>query len=167
MTKSPLHPTGAAAHDVTATVQGVLARMANAPGALLPVLHALQDALGCVPADAVPAIADALNLSRAEVHGVISYYHHFRSSPPTPHTVQVCRAEACQSLGAEALLAHARQHLGCGLHAQSGDGAFTVEAAYCLGLCASSPAITVDGQVHARMTPQKFDALVAHARQAA
>ncbi len=166
MTKSPLHPTGAAARDVATTVQGVLAHMASTPGALLPVLHALQDALGYVPADAVPAIADALNLSRAEVHGVISYYHHFRSSPPTPHTVQVCRAEACQSRGAEALLAHARQHLGCGLHAQSGDGAFTVEAAYCLGLCASSPAITVDGQVHARMTPQKFDALVAHARQA-
>ncbi|MCB1987422.1 MAG: NAD(P)H-dependent oxidoreductase subunit E, partial [Burkholderiaceae bacterium] len=114
-----------------------------------------------------PTIADALNVSRAEVHGVISYYHHFRSSPPTPHTVQVCRAEACQAMGAEALLAHARQHLGCGLHAESGDGRFKVEPAYCLGLCASSPAITVDGQVHARMTPHKLDALVAQAREAA
>jgi formate dehydrogenase subunit gamma len=161
MTTSPLSP-GAAA-----TVQDVLARLAAEPGALLPILHALQDTLGYVPPDAVPTIADALNVSRAEVHGVISYYHHFRSSPPTPHTLQVCRAEACQAMGAEALLAHARQHLGCGLHAESGDGSFTVEPAYCLGLCASSPAITLDGQVHARMTPHKLDALVAQAREAA
>ena len=152
---------------VAATVQDVLARLASEPGALLPILHALQDTLGYVPPETVPTIADALNLSRAEVHGVISYYHHFRSSPPTPHTLQVCRAEACQAMGAEALLAHARQHLGCGLHAESGDGSFTVEPAYCLGLCASSPAITVDGQMHARVTPQKLNALVAQAREAA
>ena len=170
MTTSPIHHTAAPRPGVDSAVQGVLAQLAGEPGALLPILHALQDALGYVPPDSVPTIADALNLSRAEVHGVISYYHHFHSSPPTPHTVQVCRAEACQSMGAEALLAHARQHLGCGMHAQSGDGVFTVEAAYCLGLCASSPAITVDGQVHARMTPQKFDALlarVAHSQEAA
>lgn len=165
MTMSSIsHP--AAPPDMTAALQAVLARLSGEPGALLPILHALQDALGYVPADAVPTIAQALNLSRAEVHGVISYYHDFRSSPPTPHTARICRAEACQSMGAEALLAHARQHLGCGLHDQSGDGAFTVEAAYCLGLCASSPAITLDGQVHARITPQKFDALIAQAREA-
>lgn len=150
-----------------ATVQAVLARLAGEPGALLPILHALQDALGHVPGDAVPRIADALNLSRAEVHGVISYYHHFRSTPAPAHTVQICRAEACQSMGGEALLAHARAHLGCGLHHTSGDGAFTVEAAYCLGLCACSPALAINGEVHARMTPQKFDALVAQARSAA
>ena len=167
MTTSPIHHTAAPRPGVDSAVQGVLAQLAGEPGALLPILHALQDALGYVPPDSVPAIADALNLSRAEVHGVISYYHHFRSSPPTPHTVQVCRAEACQAMGAEALLAHARQHLGCGLHAESGDGSFTVEPAYCLGLCASSPAITLDGQVHARMTPHKLDALVAQAREAA
>jgi len=155
----------AAAH---ATLQHVLAQLAGEPGALLPILHALQDALGYVPPDAVPAIADALNVSRAEVHGVISYYHHFRSAPPTPHTLQVCRAEACQARGAEALLAHARTHLGCGgAQAQSGDGAFTVEAVYCLGLCASSPAVTLDGQVHARVTPQQLNALLAQAREAA
>ena len=166
MTMSPISHTAATAlPGVSATVQDVLVRLADEPGALLPILHAVQDTLGYVPPDSVPAIADALNLSRAEVHGVISYYHHFRSSPPTPHTVQVCRAEACQSMGAEALLAHARQHLGCGTHAESGDGRFTVEPAYCLGLCASSPAVTVDGQVHARMTPQKLDALIAEAVQ--
>ena len=165
MTTSPIDHTAALRPDVDRAVQDVLARLAGDPGALLPVLHALQDTLGYVPPHAVPTIADALNLSRAEVHGVISYYHHFRSSPPTPHTLQVCRAEACQAMGAEALLAHARQHLGCGLHAESGDGRFTVEPAYCLGLCASSPAVTVDGQVHARMTPQKLDALIAEAVQ--
>jgi len=153
--------------DVDATVQAVLAHLAGEPGALLPILHALQDALGYVPSHAVPRIADALNLSRAEVHGVISYYHHFRSTPAPTHTVQVCRAEACQAMGGEALLAHARAHLGCGLHATSGDGEFTVEAAYCLGLCACSPALAINGEVHARMTAQKFDALVAQARSAA
>lgn len=169
MTMSPISHTAAATATalpgVSAMVHAVLAQMAGEPGALLPILHAVQDALGYVPPDSVPTIAEALNLSRAEVHGVISYYHHFRSSPPTPHTVQVCRAEACQSMGAEALLAHARQHLGCGAHAESADGRFTVEPAYCLGLCAASPAITVDGQVHARMTPHKLDALVAEAVQ--
>lgn len=150
--------------DADATVRAVLARMVGEPGALLPILHAVQDALGYVPGAAVPLIADALNLSRAEVHGVISYYHHFRNTPVAPHAVQICRAEACQSMGGEALFTHARAHLGCGLHHTSGDGAFTLEAAYCLGLCASSPAMVMDGQVHARVTPQKFDALVAQAR---
>ena len=153
--------------DTDAAVQSVLARLAHEPGALLPILHAVQDALGYVPPQAVPAIADALNLSRAEVHGVISYYHDFRSTPPPPHRLQICRAEACQSLGGEALLAHARAHLGCGLHHTSGDGAFSVEPAYCLGLCASSPALMLDGQPHARVTPQAFDTLVAQARSAA
>ena len=161
MTTSPLHHTAALRPDVDSAVQDVLARLASEPGALLPILHALQDTLGYVPPDAVPMIADALNLSRAEVHGVISYYHHFRSSPPTPHTVQVCRAEACQAMGAEALLAHARQHLGCGLHAESGDGRFTVEPAYCLGLCAQSPAGMLGERLHARLTPARLDALLA------
>lgn len=152
---------------VDATVQAVLARLAGEPGALLPILHALQDTLGHVPDAAVPRIADALNLSRAEVHGVISYYHHFKRAPGPAHTLQICRAEACQSMGAEALLAHARAHLGCGPRDTSGDGAFAVEAVYCLGLCACSPALAIDGQVHARVTPQKFDALVAQARSAA
>lgn len=167
MTTSALPFPVPARPDADATVQAVLARLAGEPGALLPILHALQDALGHVPADAVPRIADALNLSRAEVHGVISYYHHFRSAPGPRHQVQICRAEACQSMGAEALWEHARAHLGCGLHDHSGDGQFAVEAAYCLGLCACSPALALDGQVHARMTPQKFDALVAQARSAA
>ena len=123
-------------------------------------------ATGCIPASAVPQIADALNLSRAEVHGVVSYYHHFRSEPPARHVIQICRAESCQAMGAEALLAHAEQRLGCALHGRSEDSAFTLEPVYCLGLCASSPALMLGDEPHARMSPQRFDALVEQARSA-
>ncbi|CAN7700340.1 formate dehydrogenase subunit gamma [Variovorax sp. LjRoot84] len=150
--------------DALATVRGVLAERAGEPGALLPILHEVQDALGYVPADAVPEIAAALNLSRAEVHGVLTYYHHFRAEPAARHVVQICRAEACQAMGAEALLAHAQQHLGCAVHGDSKDGAFTLEPVYCLGLCASSPAMMLDDEPHARITPRVFDALMAQAR---
>jgi formate dehydrogenase subunit gamma len=152
--------------DAAAAVRVALSRHAHEPGALLPVLHDVQDALGYIPADGVPVIADALNLSRAEVHGVISYYHDFRAVPPPPHRLRICRAEACQAMGGEALLAHARQTLGCDAHETSRDGVFAVEAIHCLGLCAVSPALALDGQVHARMTPRKLDALVALAREA-
>lgn len=138
-------------------VQAALARWADAPGALLPVLHEVQHALGCVPPEAVPPIAEALNLSRAEVHGVISYYHHFRREPAGRHVIQVCRAEACQAMGADALLAHAEQRLGCAAHASSADGRWTLEPVYCLGLCASSPAIAIDERPRARMSPAAFD----------
>ncbi len=124
------------------------------PGALLPVLHAVQDALGHVPAQAVPAIATALNLSRAEVQGVISYYHHFRQDPPGHHVIRVCCAEACQAVGAQALAEHARARC-------AGNG-MTLEPVYCLGLCACGPALQVDEtRLHAAMTPAKFDVLVA------
>ncbi|RZL86188.1 MAG: formate dehydrogenase subunit gamma [Variovorax sp.] len=144
-----------------AVLQAVLARHADEPGALLPILHDLQDALGHIPADAVPEIAGVLNLSRAEVHGVVTYYHHFRAEPTGRHVIRICRAEACQAMGADALLAHAQQHLGCAMHATTPDGAFTLEPAFCLGLCASSPAMSIDDEPHARMTPLAFDALVA------
>ena len=152
--------------DALATVRLVLARRAGELGALLPILHDVQDALGHVPRAAVPEIASALNLSRAEVHGVVTYYPHFRAEPAARHVVQICRAEACQSMGAEALLAHARAHLGCDAHGRSSDGAFTVEPIYCLGLCASSPALALDDELHARVTPAAFDALAAQARSA-
>ncbi|MDE2094113.1 MAG: formate dehydrogenase subunit gamma [Burkholderiales bacterium] len=131
------------------------------PGALLPLLHAVQDALGHVAPEVVPVIAEALNLSRAEVHGVVTYYHFFRSTPPGRHVIQVCRAEACQACGAEELLAHAERTLGCSRHETRADGAVTLEPVYCLGLCASSPAIQIDERVHARMTPERLDRLVA------
>ena len=143
-----------------AALQEVLARHANEEGALLPILHELQDKLGYVPPSAVQDIADALNLSRAEVHGVVTFYHHFRQSPPGRHVLRICQAEACQSTGAAALTAHARQRLGCDLHQTTADGGITLEPVYCLGLCAQSPACMLDDTVHARMTPQRLDRLL-------
>lgn len=142
-------------------VHDILAQHQDEPGALLPVLHDIQDELGFIPKEAVDPIAKALNLSRAEVHGVITYYHHFRQEQPGRHIVQVCRAEACQAMGAQALLEHAETTLGCKAHGTSGDGAVTLESVYCLGLCALSPAIMIDEVVHARVTPPKLDALIA------
>ena len=150
--------------DTRQTVRQLLASMQDKPGALLPLLHGVQDALGHIPPDAVEEIARGLNLSRAEVHGVVTYYHHFRSEQAGRHLIQMCRAEACQSMGSEALWAHACTHLGRAGHGTTLDGMFTLEPVYCLGLCASSPALAVNGQVHARVDPAKFDRLVAQAR---
>lgn len=130
----------------------------------MPILHDVQDALGYIPGDAVPLIAKGLNLSRAEVHGVIKYYHHFRSEPAGRVVVQVCRAESCQAVGADMLMAHAEKVLGCASHHTSADGAYSLEPVYCLGMCALSPAIMVNDTLHARMTPQKFDRVVASLR---
>ena len=145
--------------DQSAKVQALIAQHANMPGGLLPLLHAVQDALGYVPPGAVPPIASAMNLSRAEVHGVITYYHHFRQSPPGRHVVQVCLAEACQACGADALLAQAESLLGCKLHETRADMAVTLQPVYCLGLCASSPAMQVNDQLHGRVTPQRLATL--------
>nr|WP_281366192.1 NAD(P)H-dependent oxidoreductase subunit E [Paraburkholderia fynbosensis] len=135
------------------------------PGmSLLAVLHAIQDELGYVPPGAVAPLARALNLSRAEVHGVITYYHHFRSEPAAPVTVQLCRAEACRSMGTEALAQHIEAHTGCRFDAGHQPGATVeLESVYCLGQCALSPAMMLNGTLHARVTPQKFDALFAAA----
>ena len=146
-----------------AVTMDILARHGTRQDQLLPVLHALQDKLGYIPPAQVPTIAQHFNLSRAEVHGVITFYHYFRSAPPARCTVQLCRAEACQSMGADRLLAHAQATLGCGLHEHSADGAFALEPVYCLGQCASAPAMTIDGAVFARVTPERFDRLVAQA----
>lgn len=138
----------------------LLARHAQRPGALLPLLHDVQDALGYVPADSVPLIAEGLGLSRAEVHGVISYYHFFRSTTPGKQVVQVCRAEACQACGSDALMAQAERLLGCAAHSTRADGAVSLEPVYCLGLCASSPAIQINDRLHARVTPERLARLV-------
>ena len=147
-----------------ATVSQVLLSKKHLPGALLPVLHGIQDAVGHIPREAVDEIARALNLSRAEVHGVVTYYHHFRSEPAGQHVVQICRAEACQAMGAQALWDHACLRLGRNGHGTTQDGVFTLEPVYCLGLCASSPAMAVDEKVHARVGPAKFDRVLAQAR---
>jgi formate dehydrogenase subunit gamma len=143
------------------TVSAIVARLKDLPGALLPILHAVQEALGYVPADAVPVIAEGLNLSRAEVHGVISFYHYFRDTPPGRHTIHMCRAEACQSMNQRALESHARQKLGVEFHGTTANGTFTFEPVYCLGNCACSPAIMIDGELYGRVTPDRFDAILA------
>jgi formate dehydrogenase subunit gamma len=143
------------------TVRRVVADMKDRPGPLIEVLHAVQAALGYVPADAVPIVAEALNLSRAEVHGVVTFYHFFRETPPGKHTVHICRAEACQSMGANALVAHAKKRLGVDFHETTADGVFSLEQVFCLGNCALSPAAMVDGRLYGRVTPERFDQLVA------
>lgn len=149
-----------------AAVATAIERHAQRPGALLPLLHEVQARLGYLPADCVAPIARALNLSLAEVYGVATFYHHFRRQPPGRCVVQVCQAEACRSMGAEVLMSHARERLGCAPHERSNDGAFSLEPVYCLGQCANAPALMIDQQVHARMTPQRFDQLLAAGRRA-
>lgn len=143
-----------------------LARFGEEPAELLPLLHAVQKALGFIPAAAVPVIAEALNLSSAEVHGVISYYPHLRDKPHGRALIQICRAESCQSRGADALMAHAEAVLACQAHETTADGSVTLEPVYCLGLCAQSPAVMVDEhEVHAQMTPDKLDVLLQKIQQ--
>jgi formate dehydrogenase subunit gamma len=142
-------------------VRRAVAEHKERPGPLLEVLHAIQSALGFVPAGAVPLIAEELNLSRAEVHGVLTFYHHFRHSRPGRHLVSLCRAESCQSMGAEALALHARQRLGIDFHQTTANGEFSLEPIYCLGNCACSPAAMIDGRLYGRVTPELFDTLIA------
>jgi len=151
-----------ASWDPTAA-QAIIAERATLPGALLPVLHALQEHFGYVASAAVPLVAEALNLSRAEVHGVVTFYHDFRQAPPGRHVVRVCRAEACQSMGGERLAEHAKTRLGTDFHHTSADGRFTLEPVFCLGNCACSPAIMLDGKLHGRVDASAFDRLIAQA----
>jgi formate dehydrogenase subunit gamma len=142
----------------------IVQRHAQPGMSLLAVLHAIQDELGYVPPDTVAPLARTMNLSRAEVHGVITYYHHFRQSPAAPVTVQLCRAEACRSMGTEALAQHIEAHTGCRFDAEhQHDATVELESVYCLGQCALSPALMLNGTLHARVTPQKFDAIFAAA----
>ena len=140
--------------------QDLIDHHAAQPGGLLPLLHAIQDRHGFIPSDAVAAIARGLNLSRAEVHGVITYYHFFRNAPAGRNVVQICRAEACQACGSDELMAHAERTLGCAAHSTRSDGAVTLEPIYCLGLCAASPAVQVNDTVHARVTPERLTSLL-------
>jgi formate dehydrogenase subunit gamma len=160
-TESPSAKALPTSAEIAATVAHVLDECAHLEGPLLPILHGVQDQLGYIPAAAVKPIAEALNLSRAEVHGVITFYHHFRERPAGQCVVQVCRAESCRSVGGEELLAHAKAKLGCtGAHGASEDGSYSVEPVYCLGLCASSPAVMVGERLHARMNAAKLDKIL-------
>jgi formate dehydrogenase subunit gamma len=129
-------------------------------GSLLPVLHGIQDRLGWVPARVVPLIAFELNLSRAEVHGVLSFYHYFLQTKPGRQVIYLCRAEACQAAGSASLETHAKRKLGADLHGTSADGRYTLEPVYCLGNCACGPSMMIDKEIYAYVTPARFDELV-------
>jgi len=156
----PLPPEQAAA------VRAALDLHRDADGALLPILHSIQDALGYIPKDAVPVIAHDLNQSRAEVHGMLSFYHYFRTHPSGRHIVYLCRAEACQSMGARELEEQVKRRLGIDFHETTADGQFTLEPVYCLGNCACAPSVLVDKTLHGRVDAERFDALLVEAQAA-
>jgi formate dehydrogenase subunit gamma len=140
-------------------VGGILARLGSRPGPLIEVLHEVQHRLGCIPPGAVGPIAEGLNLSRAEVHGVVSFYHYFREHPVGRHVVEICRAEACQSMNSHVLIDHIKRRLGIEFHGTTVDGRVTLLPVYCLGNCACAPAVMIDGELHGRVSPERFDQL--------
>ena len=146
--------------SIQETVQAVITALKDKPGALLPILHGIQDALGYIPADSVPAIAQGLHLSRAEVHGVISFYHYFRDTPPGKQTIHLCRAESCQAMGGKQLEQHVKDQLGIDYHETTADGQFSLEPVYCLGNCACSPAIQIGDDIYGKVSAQSFDAII-------
>jgi formate dehydrogenase subunit gamma len=152
------HSEGASATDL---IGQAIADNRHLPGALLPILHAIQDGLGFLPPDAAQRVADGLNLSHADVQGVITFYHDFRSAPPGRHVLKICRAEACQSMGARALEARLKSRLGIDFGQTTADGAITLEPVYCLGNCALSPALMIDNQLKGRITQERLDGLIA------
>jgi formate dehydrogenase subunit gamma len=136
------------------------------PGATLPILNALQAEFGYIDDAAVPLIAEALNLSRAEVVGVVYFYQDYRHAPPGKHILKVCRAEACQSMGCDALVEHVESSLGASMGETTANGAFTLENVFCLGNCALSPAVMLDGRLYGRVSPARIDAIVAQVEAA-
>ncbi len=148
-------------------VQDIIAALKDKPGALLPILHAVQDKLGYVPSESVPAIAKALNLSRAEVHGVISFYHYFRDTAPGKQTIHLCRAESCQAMGGKKLEVHVKSTLGIDYHETTADGKFSLEPVYCLGNCACSPAMQIGHEIYGRVSADNFESIITQAEDIA
>jgi len=141
-------------------IQAEVAALKARPGPLLPILHSIRDRLGYIPEEAVPIIAEGLQITRAEVHGVISFYHDFNTRPTGRHRLQICRAEACQARGCRSLEAYAKEKLGIGYHQTTSDGEFTLEPVYCLGNCATGPSVRLDNGIHGRVTAKRLDALL-------
>jgi len=141
--------------------RAIIAGKQSMPGPLLPILHALQQEFGYIDREAEPLIADILNVTRAEVHGVVTFYHDFRHAPPARHVLKLCRAEACQSTGGDKLAAHAEAKIGVALGEATADGRVSLEPVYCLGLCAVAPSAMLDGRVIGRMDEAKLDVLLA------
>lgn len=146
-------------------INSIIEKLHTKPGPLLLVLHAIQNEFGFVPSETIPMVAKGLNLSRAEVYGVITFYHYFRQSRPAKHRLQLCRAEACQALHTEKLAIHAQQRLKIGFSESTPDGLFSLDAVYCLGNCACAPAMMIDDQLYGRVSTERFDELIAQYEQ--
>jgi formate dehydrogenase subunit gamma len=146
--------------QTTERVAEILNRHRGMEGALLPILHAIQEEFGHVPQEALPIIAQDLSLSRAEVHGVMSFYHDFREKPAGTHVLKLCRAESCKSVGADRVADHARRALGIDWHETTKDGKITLEPVFCLGLCACGPAAIVDGKLVGRVDETKLTQII-------
>ena len=153
-----------ASTDIANRAIGIIDQFKGKEGPLLPILHELQDEFGYVPPETLPLIAHALNISRAEVHGVFTFYHDYRDHPAGRHVLKLCRAEACQSMGGDALADRARQLLGIDWHGTTADGAVTLEPVYCLGLCACAPAAMLDGDVIGRLDAEQLEEIAAEVR---
>lgn len=151
--------------DETTRLSAIIDACLGLEGPMLPILHQIQQEFGFIPEPAKQLIADALNLSRAEVHGVITFYHDFRDKPAGRHVLKLCRAEACQSMGGEPLAAKIQALLGVDWHGTTPDGALTLEPVYCLGLCAQAPAAMLDGEVHARLDEDALADILAEVRR--
>ena len=148
----------------TATIQAIVDAHQHRPGATLPILHDIQAALGFIPDEAIAIVAHGLNLSRAEIYGVVTFYADFRTTPPGRHILQICRGEACQAKGSRDLEAHARRALGIDFHETTADGAISLEPVFCLGNCACSPSVRLGDEILGRVDAAVFDDLVAEAR---
>ncbi len=154
----------AASTQIASRATAIIDEMKALEGPLLPILHEIQEEFGHVPAETLPIIAAALNISNAEVHGVVTFYHDYRNHPAGRHVLKVCRAEACQSMGGDAIAAQISQALGIGFHETAKDNSVTLEPVYCLGLCTCAPAAMLDGEVIGRLDADKIDEIVQEVR---
>lgn len=152
--------------DMSAKVDQHIDAYKSVAGALMPLLHAIQNDIGYIPQESYQSISKALNLSVAEVHGVVTFYHHFRTHPAGKHVLQLCRAESCKAMGCDSLEAHVKDKLGVDFHETTSDGEITLEPVYCLGNCALSPAIMMDDQIYGRVTANRIEEIIAEARSA-
>lgn len=157
-------PMQLASTEIASRTMAIVDELKGLEGPLLPILHGIQDEFGYVPREALPVIASELNLSRAEVHGVVSFYHDYRSAPAGRHVLKLCQAESCQSMGSDAVADRFRQLLGIDFHETTPDGSVTLEPVYCLGLCACSPSAMLDGQVIGRIDDDRIEEIMAEVR---
>jgi formate dehydrogenase subunit gamma len=150
--------------QAAARAAAIIEELKDLEGPLLPILHGIQEEFGHVPAETLPVIAEALNISKAEVHGVVTFYHDYRKQPAGRHVLKLCQAEACQSMGSDAIAARMKQLLGIGFHETAKDGSVTLEPVYCLGLCACAPSAMLDGEVIGRLDEEALEAIAAEVR---